>query len=158
MTFERIERQGKLKRWNRRWSNSKDTTDKRFLQDQSSGEWSWTVSKFYSLMVVQVRSETVREKSAASILRQHIRGNRAPHHAPLDKQVMLHWNAPPLHPADPFIKSCVNNCFSRLKEKHGIFFKEIEQHRLFKLVSSDSVVLNRLRKEQVERMPMSYEQ
>jgi hypothetical protein len=112
---------------------------------------------FYSLMVVKIRSEAICE-SAASILKQHIRGNRALDHESLDKEVMLHWNAPPLHLADPFIKSCLNNYFSQLKDKHWIFFKKTEQHRLFKLVSPGSVVLNRLGKEQVERIPMLYEQ
>ncbi len=112
---------------------------------------------FYCLMVVKIRSEAVCE-SAASILKQHIHGNRALDHESLDKEVMLHWNAPPLHLADPFIKSCLNNYFFQLKNKHWIFFKKAEQHRLFKLVSPGSVVLNRLRKEQLERIPMLYEQ
>src|SRR5579862_8008146 len=109
-------------------------------------------------MVVNIRSEAVC-KSVASILKQHIRGNRALDHESLDKEVMLHWNAPPLHLTDSFIKSCLNNYFSQLKDKHWIFFKKkTEQHHLFKLVSPSLVVLNRLRKEQVERTPMLYEQ
>jgi hypothetical protein len=78
---------------------------------------------FYSLMVVKIRSEAVCE-SVASILKQHIRGNRALDHESLDKEVMLHWNASPLHLADPFIKSCLNNYFSQLKDKHWIFLKK----------------------------------
>ena len=96
---------------------------------------------FYSLTVVEIRSEAVCE-SAASILKQHIHGNRALDHESLDKEVMLHWNAPPLHLADPFIKSCLNNYFFQLKEKHRIFFRKTQQHRLFKLVSPCVVVLN----------------
>jgi hypothetical protein len=65
---------------------------------------------FYCLMVVKIRSEAVC-KSAASILKQHIHDNRALDHKSLDKEVMLHWSAPPLHLADPFIKSCLNNYF-----------------------------------------------
>ncbi len=107
-------------------------------------------------MVVKIRSEAVC-KSAASILKQHIHCNRALDHESLDKELMLHWNSPPLHLSDPFIKSCLNNYFFQLKDKYWIFFKMKEQHRVFKLVSVGSVVLNRLRKEQVERIPMLYE-
>jgi hypothetical protein len=85
---------------------------------------------FYSLMVVNIRSEAVC-KSVASILKQHIRGNRALDHESLDKEVMLHWNAPPLHLADPFIKSCLNNYFSQLKDKHWIFFKKKQNNIVY---------------------------
>jgi hypothetical protein len=61
-------------------------------------------------MVVKIRSEVVCE-SAASILKQLIHGNRALDHEFLEKEVMLHWNAPPLHLADPFIKSCFKTIF-----------------------------------------------
>ena len=44
---------------------------------------------FYALMVVKIRSEAVCE-SAASILKQHIHGNRPLDHESLDKEVMLH--------------------------------------------------------------------
>lgn len=37
---------------------------------------------------------------------------------------MLHWNSPPLYLADPLIKSCLNNYFFQLKDKHWIFFKK----------------------------------
>ena len=87
-----------------------------------------------------------------------IHSNRALDHESLDEEVMLHWNAPPLHLAEPFIKSSLDNYFFQLKDKHWIFFKKTEQYRAFKLVSPGSVVSNRLRKEQVERIPMSYEQ
>jgi hypothetical protein len=43
---------------------------------------------FYSLMVVKIRSEAVCE-SAASILKQHIHGNRALDHESLDEEVMI---------------------------------------------------------------------
>ena len=112
---------------------------------------------FYSLIVVKIESEAVCE-SAASILKQHIHGNRALNHESLDEEVMLHWNSSSIHLADPFIKSCLNNYFFQLKDKHWIFFKKTEQHCLFKLVSPGSIVLNRLRKEQVERIPMVYGQ
>jgi hypothetical protein len=108
-------------------------------------------------MVVKIRSEAVCE-SAASILKQHIHGNRALDHKSLDEEVILHWNAPPLHLANAFIKSSLDNYFSQLKDKHWVFFKKTEQYRPFKLVSPGSVVLNRLRKEQVERISMLYEQ
>ncbi len=78
---------------------------------------------FYSLMVVKIRSETVSE-SATSVLKQHIHGNRALGHESSYKEVMIHWNAPPLHLADPFIKSSFNNYFFQLKDKHWIFFKK----------------------------------
>jgi hypothetical protein len=112
---------------------------------------------FYSLMVVKIRSDAVCQ-SAASILKQHIHGNRALDLESLDEEVMLHWNAPPLHLADPFIKSSLNTYFCQLKDKNWIFFKKAEHYRLFNLVSPGSVVLNRFRKEQVDRIPMLYEQ
>ena len=110
----------------------------------------------YSLMVVKIRSEAVCE-SAASILKQHIHSNRVLDHESLDEEVMLHWNAPPLHLAGPFIKSSLDNYFIQLKDKSWTFFKKSGHYQLFKLVSPGSVVLNRLRKEQVERIPMLYE-
>ena len=109
-------------------------------------------------MVVKIRTEAVCE-SAASILKQYIRGNRALDHESLDKEVLLHWNAPSLHLADPFIKSSASTMTSlKLKDKHQIFLKKPEQHRLFKLVSPGLAVLNRLRDEQVKRVAMLYEQ
>ena len=111
---------------------------------------------FYSLMVIKIRSEAVCE-SAASILKQHIHGNRVLDHESLDEEVMLHWNAPPLHLAGPFIKSSLDNYFIQLKDKNWTFFKKTDHYRLFKLVSPGSIVLNRLRKEQIERIPMLYE-
>jgi hypothetical protein len=74
-------------------------------------------------LVLVIRSEAVCE-SAASILKQHIHGNRALDHESLDEEVMLHWNAPPLHLADSFIESSSKNYFFRLKDKHWIFFKK----------------------------------
>ncbi len=102
---------------------------------------------FYSLMFVKIRSEPVCE-SAASILKQHIHSNRALGHESLDKEVMIHQHLPPLHLADPFIRSFLNNYSFQLKDKRWIFFKKKQQYRLFKLVSPGLVVLNRLRKEQ----------
>jgi len=58
--------------------------------------------------VVVIRSEAVCE-SAISILKQHIHDNRALDHESLDEEMMLHWNASPLHLADSFIKSSSNN-------------------------------------------------
>jgi hypothetical protein len=77
-----------------------------------------------------IRSEAVW-KSAASILKQQIHGNRALDYEFLDEEVMLHWNAFPLHLADPFIKSSLNNYFFQFQDKHRLFFKKIQQYRLF---------------------------
>ena len=82
---------------------------------------------YYSLMIVKIRSEAVCE-SAASILKQRIRGNRALDNDSSDKEVMLIWNAPLPHLADPFMKLCLNNYFSQLKDKHWIFLKK--QHNI----------------------------
>ena len=54
-------------------------------------------------MVIKIRTEVGCE-TAASILKQHIRGNRALDHESLVKEVILHWNVPSLHLAEPFIK------------------------------------------------------
>jgi hypothetical protein len=71
-----------------------------------------------------IRSEAVCE-SDVSILNQHIHGNRALDHESLDERVMLHWNAPSLHVADPFVKSSSSNkYFFQLEDKHWIFFKK----------------------------------
>ena len=67
---------------------------------------------FYILMILKIRSETVCE-SAASILKRHIEGNRSLQHTSFNDEVMLHWNAPPLHSADLFITSSLNDYFSR---------------------------------------------
>ncbi|CAF3372710.1 unnamed protein product [Rotaria sp. Silwood2] len=107
---------------------------------------------FHSLMVLKIRTEAICE-SAASILKGHIHGNRSLNHDPLDSEVMLHWNAPPLHLADSFIKHSLNDNFSSQKEKNWLFSKKSDQYQIWKLISPDSIVLNRLRKKQVPRLP-----
>ena len=54
----------------------------------------------------------------------YIRANRVLDHESLDKEVMLHWNAPLLHLTDTFIKSCLNNYLLQLKNKQWISFKK----------------------------------
>jgi hypothetical protein len=100
----------------------------------------------------------IAPNALSTFWKQHIHGNRALALESLDEEVMLHWNAPPLHLADPFIKSSLNTYFYQLKDKNWIFFKKTVHYRLFNLVSPGSVVLNRFRKEKVERIPMSYGQ
>ena len=78
---------------------------------------------FYSLMILKIRSEAVCE-SAASILKGHIHNNRSLLHSSLDEEVLLHWNAPPLHSADLFIKSSLNNYFSNKKDRQWLFYKK----------------------------------
>jgi hypothetical protein len=79
---------------------------------------------FLLTFALMIRSEAVCE-SAASILNQHIHDNRALYHESLDEGVMLHWNAPSLYLADPFVKSSSSNkYFFQLKDKHWIFFKK----------------------------------
>ncbi|CAF4208097.1 unnamed protein product [Rotaria sp. Silwood2] len=107
---------------------------------------------FHSLMVLKIRTEAICE-TAASILKGHIHGNRSLNHDPLDSEVMLHWNAPPLHLADSFIKHSLNDNFSSQKEKNWLFSKKSDQYQIWKLISPDSIVLNRLRKKQVPRLP-----
>jgi hypothetical protein len=107
---------------------------------------------FYSLMILKIRSEAVCE-SASSILKGHIHNNRSLQHSSLDEEVLLHWNAPPLHSADLFIKSSLNDYFSNKKDRQWLFYKKSEQYQVWKLVSPGSVVLNRLRKLQVPRLP-----
>jgi hypothetical protein len=94
--------------------------------------------------VLLIRSEAAFE-SAASILKQHTHGNRSVDHESLDEELIVYWNATPLHLADPFIKSSINNYLFQFNDKDWIFFRKTEQYRLFKLVSLGSVVLNRLR-------------
>ncbi|CAF2790557.1 unnamed protein product [Rotaria sp. Silwood2] len=98
---------------------------------------------FYSLMILKIRSEAVCE-SASSILKNHIHNNRSLQHKSLDEEVMLHWNAPPLHVANLFIRSSLNDYFSHTKNKQWLFYKKSEQYQVWKLVSPGSVVLNRL--------------
>jgi len=107
---------------------------------------------FYSLMILKVRSGAVCE-SAASILKHHIHMNRVLKHSSLDEEVMLHWNAPPLHLPDLFIKSSLNDYFNHMKDKQWLFYKKGEKHQVWKLISSGSTVLNRLRKVQISRLP-----
>jgi hypothetical protein len=107
---------------------------------------------FYLLMVLKIRSEAVCE-SAASILKEHIHNNRALHHNNLDNEVLVHWNAPPLHLSDSFIEQSLNDYFMNKKDKNWLFFKKSEQYRTWRLLRPGSVVLNRLRDEQVPRLP-----
>jgi hypothetical protein len=58
---------------------------------------------FYLLIVLKSRIEAVCE-SAAPILKTHIHNNRGLHHDNLDNEVLVHWNAPPLHSSDSFIE------------------------------------------------------
>jgi hypothetical protein len=78
---------------------------------------------FLLTLVLVIRSEAIWE-STASILEQHLHGNRALDHESLDEEVMLHWNAPTLHLADSFIKSFSNHYFLQLIDKHWIFLKK----------------------------------
>jgi hypothetical protein len=61
------------------------------------------IQLFLLTLVFVIRNEAVCE-SAASILKQQIHGNRVLDRESLDEEVILNWNAPPLHLADPFIK------------------------------------------------------
>lgn len=67
-------------------------------------------------MILKIRSEAVCEL-AASILKNSIHSNRSLQHISLDEEIMLHWNAPPLHLADSFIKYSLNEYFSHTKDK-----------------------------------------
>jgi len=42
----------------------------------------------------------------------------------LDEEVMLHWNAPPLHSADLVITGSLNDYFSQKKESQWLFHKK----------------------------------
>ncbi|CAF1118956.1 unnamed protein product [Rotaria sp. Silwood1] len=100
-------------------------------------------------MILNLRSEAVCE-SASSILKTHIHSNRS-----LDEEVMVHWNAPPLHTADCIITNSLDNYFSTMKDKNWLFYKNSEQYQAWKLVSSGSISLNRLRKVHITRLPES---
>jgi hypothetical protein len=78
---------------------------------------------FYSLMILKIRSKAVCE-STASILKGHIHNNRSLQHSSLDEEVMLHWNAPPMHLADLFITSSLDDYFSQKKDRHWLFYKK----------------------------------
>jgi hypothetical protein len=125
---------------------------KTFYTDKKLADGIHDFLYFYSLMILKIRSEAVCE-SASSILKGHIHNNRSLQHNSLDEEVMLHWNAPPLHSADLFITSSLNEYFSHTKDRQWLFYKKSEQYQVWKLVSPGSVVLNRLRKVQVRRLP-----
>jgi len=74
-------------------------------------------------MILKIRNEAVRE-SAASILKSHIHSNRSLEHTSLDEEVMLHWNALPLHSADLFITSSLNDYFSGMKDRQWLFYQK----------------------------------
>jgi len=103
-------------------------------------------------MILKIRSEAVCE-SASSILKSHIHINPSLQHNSLDDEVMLHGNAPPLHSADSFIATSLNEYFSHTKDKQWLFFKKSETYQVWKLVFPGSVVLNRLRKVKIGRLP-----
>jgi len=85
---------------------------------------------------LNIRSEAVWE-SASSILKGHIHYNRLLQHSSLDEEVMLHWNAPPIHSADLFITSSLNDYFSCMKDRQWLFYKKkvnnIKFRSLFRL-------------------------
>ncbi|CAF1506452.1 unnamed protein product, partial [Didymodactylos carnosus] len=107
---------------------------------------------FYSLMILKVRSEAVCE-CAASVMKIHIHQNRALDHDSLNDEVLIHWNAPPLHLATQFIEESLDLYFNRLQDKHWLFFKKTEMYRVWSLVRPGSVVLHRLRQQQTVRLP-----
>jgi hypothetical protein len=107
---------------------------------------------FYLLMVLKIRSEAVCE-SAASVLKENIHNNRALHHDNLDNEVLVHWNAPPLHLSDSFIEQSLNGYFMNKKDKNWLFYKKTEQYRPWRILRPGSVVFNRLRNERVPRLP-----
>jgi len=57
-------------------------------------------------------------------LKGYIHNNRSLQHSSLDEEVMIHWNAPPLHAADLFIASSLNDYFSYTKDRQWLFFKK----------------------------------
>ncbi|CAF1350509.1 unnamed protein product [Rotaria sordida] len=83
---------------------------------------------FYSLMILKISSEAICE-SVSSILKGHIHNNRSLQHTSLDEEVMLHWNAPPLHSADLFITSSLNEYFSHTKDRQWLFYKKKTRDR-----------------------------
>ena len=71
-------------------------------------------------MIVKVRSEAVCE-STSSVLKAHIHNNRSLEHILLDDEVMIHWNVPPLHAADVFLRNSLDDYFIHTKDKHWFF-------------------------------------
>ena len=100
-------------------------------------------------MIVKVRSEAVCE-STSSVLKAHIHNNRSLEHILLDDEVMIHWNIPPLHAADLFLRNSLDDYFIHTKDKH--WFLKSKQYQVWKIVSPGSFVLNRLRNVQVGRL------
>ncbi len=135
------------------WPNKRRLTKRlfRFL----FAHFGQQIRLFLLTPVLVIRSEAVCE-SAASILKQHTHGNRSLDHISLDEELIVYWNATPLHLADPFIKPSINHYLFQLNDKDWIFFRKTERYRLFKFVSLVSVVLNRLRTRR--RISMFYEQ
>ena len=94
---------------------------KTFFTDKESADGIHEFLHFYSLMIVKIRSEAVCE-SASSILKAHIHNNRSLEHTSLDDEVLIHWNAPPLHSADSFLRNSLDDYFIHTKDKHWLFF------------------------------------
>ncbi len=59
---------------------------------------------------------------------------------------MLHWNAPPLHLADLFIKHSLDDHFSNKKDKHWLFYKKSEQYQTWKITLQNYQLLPRVDK------------
>ncbi len=55
-------------------------------------------------------------------LKGYIHINRSLQHSSFDEEVMIHWNAPPLHAANLFIASSLNDYFSHTKGRQWLFF------------------------------------
>ena len=106
---------------------------------------------FYLLMILQIRSEPVC-KSVASILKRRIHNNRSLQHDPLDDEVMVHWNAPPLYLADSFVEHPLDDYFRTKKDKNWLFYEKYEQYQTWKFRSPGSLILNRFLNEQVPRL------
>jgi hypothetical protein len=143
-----------LKIWTTVGKISTSKVMKSFYKNASLYEDIHDFLHFYLLMVLKIRSEAVCE-SAASILKAHIHNNRGLLHENLDNEVLVHWNAPPLHLSDSFIEQSLDNYFMNKKDKNWLFFKKGEQFQTWKMLRPGSLVLNRFRNEQVPRLPES---
>ena len=95
-----------------------------FFTDKELADDIHEILYFNSLMILKIRSEAVCE-SASSVLKAHIHNNCSLEHTSLDDEVMIHWNAPPLHAADSFLRNSLDDYFTHTKDKHWLFFLKI---------------------------------
>jgi hypothetical protein len=68
--------------------------------------------------------------------------------------MQIRFNAPPIHKAQQFLEQLLDAYFNQLKskDKRWLFRKKSEQYQPWKLIKTDSLVISRLRRQEVAKL------